>query len=305
MSLHPISRVTSAGSRTLMALVACLACADPTSPAAPTPPRAVPKDSISFIYRANPDGTDVGTLHAGSDPAWSPDGSRFVFVRDGSVFMDDPFEGEYEVAPGTEPAWSPDGRWITFTDASGIWILRPNRSEARRLVAHDYRLPGLGFVGNPAWSPDGSMIAFEDRGDEDFGSGPQIYVVPVDGSRAPRRLVAHGVSTGSERSPSWSPDGKSVLFASDGYGIALVNVADGSVTRRWKDWPQLLVDAEPAWTADGSAILFSYRESSGAPHVLMRLDTGATEPRLLVRDARQVAVSPDGRQIAFVRALPR
>ena len=68
-------------------------------------------------------------------------------------------------------------------------------------------------------SPDGSTIAFTYKGD--------IFTVPVGGGTA-RRLTT---ASSYEAMPVWSPDGKTIAFASDregGQDIYVMNAEGGA-----------------------------------------------------------------------------
>jgi len=57
----------------------------------------------------------------------------------------------------------------------------------------------------PRWSPDGTQILFTDNSPE------AMYVVSVQGG-TPQRILPG--DNGSQFDPNWSPDGKSVIYAS-------------------------------------------------------------------------------------------
>jgi dipeptidyl aminopeptidase/acylaminoacyl peptidase len=88
----------------------------------------------------------------------------------------------------------------------------PARAQTKRSVtAEDYL--SFKFVGDPHISPDGKVVAYvltviDQKKNRRESS---IWVVPADGSAAPRRLSAEGFSSNS---PRWSPDGKTLAILS-------------------------------------------------------------------------------------------
>ncbi|MBD5357749.1 MAG: peptidase S41 [Bacteroides sp.] len=107
------------------------------------------------------------------------------------------------------------------------------------------------FAVNPLWvrdariSPDGNTIAFVYKGD--------IFTVPSVGGQA-RRLTS---SDALNSAPVWSPDGKSIAFASDRNGGLDVYImsADGGTPRRLTY--NSVAETPEAFTPDGSNVLFS------------------------------------------------
>lgn len=165
------------------------------------------------------------------------------------------------------PAWSPDGRRLAVTltkdGLSQIYIVNSDGSGLRRLMSSS------GIDTEPQWSPDGSMIYFT----SDRGGSPQIYRVAVNGGNAQRvsftgaynvtpRISPDGktlvyvsrndggfqvtmmdlasqqvqVLTDSNRdeSPSFAPDGRTILFATEvgGRGVLSVVSTDGRTRYR-------------------------------------------------------------------------
>lgn len=102
-------------------------------------------------------------------------------------------------------SFSRDGQWITYTDSTdeSLWRSRANGSEAVRLTP-----PGM-EVELSAWSPDGKQVAFMAR---EAGKPWRVFLVSRDGGVV--REAAAGED--NQGAPTWSPDGKSLVYASAG-----------------------------------------------------------------------------------------
>ncbi|MCB0429194.1 MAG: PD40 domain-containing protein [Flavobacteriales bacterium] len=101
----------------------------------------------------------------------------------------------------------------------------------------------------PAVSPDGSTIAFCHGGD--------IYTVPVAGGVA-RVLTLHEAH---DFMPVWSPDGKTIAFASDRYGnydVFTIPASGGKPTRLTYYSSN---DLPSDFTPEGDKVLFSSRRT--------------------------------------------
>ena len=218
------------------------------------------------IYVMNADGS--GHRRLTRDPAWdgfptwSPDGRKIAFTRtsppgEGSgrpqsdvYVINVDGSGERNLtddAVSAGPVWSPDGHKIAFTSwraVSGLWggsiyVMNADGSGQRRLMRH------AGFL--LGWSRDGRKIAFVRAGGRGRG-GPAaayIYVMNADGSGL-RRLTR--MAQVNYSLPSWSPDGRRIVFVSerDGNFEVYVMDADGSGQRNLTRNPA--PDRSPVWS---------------------------------------------------------
>jgi dipeptidyl aminopeptidase/acylaminoacyl peptidase len=136
---------------------------------------------------------------------------------------------------------------------------------ATRPITHE-DLWRMKRVGAPALSPDGQWVVFsviEPEYDEDQ-QWNDLWLAPVDGSAAPRRLT---VTRRAENGVAWSPNSRRIAFSTRGEDdvveqIYSMNVDSGRQAQRIT---QLSTGARaPKWRPDGRAILFASDVYPGA-----------------------------------------
>ena len=149
---------------------------------------------------------------------------------------------------------------------------------------------GLFYQVDPAWSPNGHEIAFASRRDGRM----HIYVMSADG-RSTRRVTG---SPMDDDHPSWSPDGRRIVFSRE--GALFVVPASGGAARRVGHGTGSAAD--PAWSPDGKLIAYDYRKPGFSIRELyvMRADgTDSRQVTTLGLTSANPAWSPDGRRLAF------
>ena len=184
-------------------------------------------------------------LGSNSAPAWSPDGGRlavalsfdggtqlFIVIPDGAGVR----RLTSSTAIDTEPVFSPDGQWVYFTSDRGggpqIYRVSANGGDVQRVTFDgDYNA-------TPRLSPDGKTLVFISR------SAGGFQIAAMDLATQQTQMLTDG---GRDESPSFAPNGKMILYATDagGRGVLAATSSDGRVKQR------LSVPAadvrEPAW----------------------------------------------------------
>ena len=112
-------------------------------------------------------------------------------------------------------------------------------------------------VGAPAASPDGKWVVFAvlEPSYEADKEVSDLWIVPSDGSTAPRRITN---TKAPENGVVWSPDSRSIAFATKREGdeseqIYILDLASGGEARKLTDLSTGATN--PKWRPDGKAIL--------------------------------------------------
>ena len=180
-------------------------------------------------------------------PRFSPDGQRVVMsLQQGSnsnIFvMDLRSQATTRLtdtaAIDTAPCYSPDGARICFESDRGgkqqIYVMNANGGPAQRISFGD------GAYSTPVWSPRGDNIAFTKQAQGRFAIG----IMRPDGSG--ERILTDGYHN---EGPTWSPNGRVVMFFRDPGGNSGPSLFTVDVTgRNEQRIPSPSFASDPAWS---------------------------------------------------------
>jgi len=251
-------------------------------------------------------------------PAWSPDGRTLLYTGEvgkiHQIFRKDLASRQdsqvtHSDFDEVQPTWSPDGRQVAFVRAhqpgvklqpgdvfgefqdGDVWVLDLASGKESKLVDSAF---------NPSYSPDGKRIAV----DASWAAARRIWVVDSQGHN-PQQITTDTSEEVAHVAPSWSPDGKKIVFQNlvrTKFDVRVVNLESKQMNWITND---LFSNIRPVWSPSGKFIYFSSYRSGGiniwrAPvkkdgainGPLQQVTTGAGQDV-------EVATAPDGKGLAF------
>jgi Tol biopolymer transport system component/predicted Ser/Thr protein kinase len=272
---------------------------EPEAPLTAVPLTSYPgiEDNPSF----SPDGNYVAF-------EWCPDGPGMncdIYIK--QIGVEPPFRLTTDPAEDFSPAWSPDGRFIAFlrqhAPTGATVMLIPQRGGQERMLGESDATPRSEELPGPylAWTPDSRWLVF--RSAESGTPGNGLFLLSLE-TLQERRLT----DKGSDSGPAFSPDGRTLAFtrpSAMGLDIYLLNFGENYEPL---GPPQRVAETgdsfrfSPAWTPDGSEIVFS--AASFTQSGLWRMAVGKpAKPRQLAvasEDVGQSAVSHQGNRLAYM-----
>jgi TolB protein len=250
--------------------------------------------------------------------AWSPGGREVVFSMKGSLWrqrVDSSEAAQLTAGPGYDymPDWSPDGRYIAYSkyaaDALELYVLEVQTGASWPITSE-------GAVNLEAhWSPDGSRLAYVSTS---YRGHFHIFVAGMKDGRVQTSVRLTGETTTEakryyysqvdhEISPTWSADGREILFVSNhgriyGTGGLWRMVAEPGASPRPVLEEETTWRARPHWSPDGKRVAYSSYDRRQWHQIWLTTPEGGAPLPLTFGEYDNTAVrwSPDGKRIAFI-----
>ena len=295
------------------------------------------EDVKAQVYVMRADGGEASKLtdskEGVSSYSWAPDASRIAYVATDPRPADEDtnlkkrddervFEGDFRFAHiwviDLEVRLKPD-----TTSGSNEVRLKPDATSGNNVASGFSRTTriteGTAYTvsGAPSWAPDGKRFVFG------AGATPMlrdnrrdIYLADL----TTKQIDKISPNFGSDASPRWSPDGKSIAWTAEPYaGAPLPDGTAPGVTmqsklmlydvaaRSIKDVSSPAFDTDagnPVWTAEGNRVMFVAGKRAYNEAFAYDLTTGRYTQLSQRKTLQGASISKDGRTIALIMDAP-
>ncbi len=239
-------------------------------------------------------------------PQISPDGQQIVYTRRWTDKLNDTYQDEVWIMgadgsrnrfllKGSQPRWSPDGRRLAYVapgQPGGAQIfVKWMDAAGETQVTHLERGPA-----NIQWSPDGKRIAFTSNVPATAGLKVNMPQRPAGAKWVEAPRVVDKLDYRADNQ-GFRPDGYAHIFVVSDTGGTPRQLTDGDFNH-----------GAPEWMPDSETLIFSALRAPEAEYLFRESEiyalnarTGQSRP-LTTRKGPDFnpAVSPDGRQIAYL-----
>jgi len=212
------------------------------------------------------------------------------------------FEEQFTARAIRQATTSPDGKYLFFNAAGKLYRKDLKSGTVSPFPAKNEVITEENNQFEPAVSPDSKRVVFVDWNDESLG---RIIMASTDGSGA--RVISS--EKGIFRTPSFSPDGQSVVYRKQGGddelgfihsgkpGIYILYLSTGktSFVTATGENPRFSPDGKRIFVSTGGYLFGGFDKS------LRSFDLNGNDEKILTRSkyANQWIPSPDGKWLAF------
>ncbi len=207
--------------------------------------------------------------------AWSPDSSKVLLLAEDATPADLDEEPPANPRPYVIDRLQFKQDYVGYLDRyrSHIHVVDVETAEIKQVTDGDFE------DSEPAWSPDSKKIAFVSNRTEtpDRNRNTDIWIVDISATSKPLRQLTTSESIDS--SPSWSPDGKTIVYTSTDTEVLPVYAIPRTTLIDVKSQQTRIVDAldevrvfSPRFSSSGDKIL-AIAEQHGEQK-LVAIDSG-------------------------------
>ncbi len=189
-------------------------------------------------------------------------------------------------------------RGFAFVRERNIYVVDDSDVNA----SHPLALTTTGDCQNPSLSTNGRRLVFV-RGPSDAS---ELWAVNTTSGATPSLVLGADPSRANVRTPVFSPDGNTIVFAYDSGGVSYLARVNADGSGMFAQFTSSNSYTGPSFL-DGSGVIAAQGPSRSTYNQIVRVPLNGTTPQPIVSSlgpeacsiANRVAVSPDGSKVAF------